>query len=369
MDGLNSVDLYNFDHGIKAAGTYRFGPYELSISQEDVTALDELVSHPWTHFTHDENNQRVVQKNEARRGRLAKTASVRLVDPLPHAANILRAGTGQDGYADLAILLSFLTGRRVYLDSHLTGKEGAQYGDFVVAKNYFYNVGLFWPDLTAIADQGLVPALWAVVNAKQSPDLIGAMLYASSAFDSGSSQWFNNNIPKNTPAEREAFRVARLKIDKAILETIGDEEKAKDYSAKSGNIFQPSAVFKIKAFLEAKGLLDAGNDDALGRVKLVNRVRNLVVHNADVPSDIHPDEEMRVQIAAYVAAVTLEIISLHIADVAGIKNFQIDFAKDELRTFFQTSEFRKHKLFDETYEEFQDRVDQEWLSPPARTAN
>ncbi|APP85578.1 hypothetical protein BI317_16765 [Xanthomonas hortorum pv. gardneri] len=360
MDKTPTIDLYNFDHGFSAPKNYRFGPYEFLITEEDVAALSQLTRNARTNFKHDESHHPVVERADSMPGRIVKTATARMVDRLPHVPNQLKAGVDDEGFGDLALLLSFLTGRRVLVSGAMTKTESSHYGDSVVGGNYFHCNGLSWPRIDLIAEQGLGPALWAVVNGKQVRDGIGLMLYASSAFDAISTRWAKTGISKRPCEEKEGIKAATEAIKAVLEESFENNDLVTSCKNKVASIFEVSAVVKTTEFLASIGLVDLESHDSKDRVALINRVRNMVVHNADIPRKLHDDERRRAEIAGAIMIITMEIACLSLADVACVNDYQVEISRRDLRCFFDTGVFRKQRVFEESYEQFSARMEEEW---------
>lgn len=362
MDERPAVDLYNFDHGFNKPGAYRFGPYRFDISQQDVDALSKLTRSGRTTFTHDDDHRPIVVRAGIEPGAIVKTATVSLVDRLPHAPNQLHAGSDEDGFGDLALLLSFLTGRQVFLPSMIIGTESTHCGEIVVGGNYFLCNGVSWPQIDQIAAQGLIPAIWAAVNSKKLRDSIGQMLYASSAFDAICTRWAKSGMTKRSAEERKQIKSATESIE-TILDGAFEGDRLTGYKKKIASIFDVSGVAKATAFLVSMGLVDPQSDEAKQRVVHINRVRNIVVHEANIPSYLHEDEYRRAEIATAIMVITQEIVCLRLADVAGIHDYQVEMTRKSLRSFFDSGDFRGHKIFDESYEQFAARIEQQWTGP------
>jgi len=360
MSRPKSIALYNFDHGFDRPTTFRFGPYEFKISEAHVRAAAKLSCHAKHHYTSDSHGHPVVHEEPPKAGRLAQTAGVRLVAQLPAGQPFLGGPPDADGIGDLCVLLSFMTGRRVLVRSELIDFEGTYYGDKVVGRNYFNEVGNFWPDLAAIHRHGLAPALWALIQGNSTSDLIGRMCYASAALDSIVTSWIKDHAM--TSGVEEKVSKARKAVSEVIRAELGESQTAMDALAKVGGLFAPSAWTKLATYLKAKGLLSSkATEDEVSRAKLLNSTRNRVVHTADVPSELHRDFLRRAEIAAYVVVITTEICAGHLAAIMGIDDFQIQRSKLEVAEFFKSGILRGHKVFEEDYASFVTRLKQTWL--------
>jgi hypothetical protein len=363
MKYSKSLALYNFDHGFDRPGTIRFGSFEIKISQTNALSASKLSRRATTNFTWSPQGNPIVSKNPVKVGKISKTATVRRVYSAldvvqPSGSSIDPAEVG-----DLCLLLSFLTGRRVFQKAELSGLEGSCYGEPAVGRNYFLTPGHNSPDMGALQREDLFPILWAIVNSNSTNDMIGKICYASASLDSISTKWFKSEGRSYSKDERAAIDRVQKNIETVIRDDLGDSPIAGDALPRVSGIFTPSALMKIRSFLTAQGLLsNEPCKDEIDRLRLLNSIRNRVVHSADIPSEIHKDFNRRGEIAASVLAIIGEICSVYISKVAGISDFQINKSKEDILAFFKSGVFRGHKVFDEDYETFSARLEENWLN-------
>jgi len=362
MSRPKAIALYNFDHGFDGPTTFRLGPYEINVSAAQVRTAGKLSRHARIHFTSDGQGRPAILEELPKPGRLAQTARVRVIPPLPEGQPFLGGPPDTDGTGDLCTLLSFMTGRRVLVRDELTGFEGTYHGERVVGRNYFHTVGAHWPNLAAIRQEGLASALWALIQSNSTNDLIGKMCYASAALDSIVTRWFKSQPSEPGAGDSDKVDSARKAIVKAIRAEFGESQMGQDALAGVGRLFTPSAWTKLATYLKAKGYLSsAPAKGEIERAKLLNSVRNRVVHTADVPSELHHDIERRGEIAAAVLAITTTICECHLAATMNLHDFQIDNSQQDVARFFTSGELRGHRVFDEGYASFAARVEREWL--------
>ncbi|MFP6559231.1 hypothetical protein WJ542_13045 [Paraburkholderia sp. B3] len=363
MKYSKSLALYNFDHGFDRPGTIRFGLFEIKISQTNILSASKLSRRATTGFTWSPQGNPIVSKTSAKVGKISKTATVRRVystsDTVPQSSSSIDPSE----VGDLCLLLSFLTGRRVFQNTELSGLEGGWYGEPVVGRNYFLTLGSSSPDMGSLQREDLFPILWAMVNSNSTNDMIGKICYASASLDSISTRWFKSEGQGYSKDERAAIDGVRKKVEAVIRSDLGDSPIAGDALPRVSGIFTPSALMKLRCFLTAQGFLSSEPcKDEMDRLRLLNSIRNRVVHSADIPSDIHKDFNRRGEIAASVLAIIGEICSVYISKVAGIGDFQINKSKEDILAFFKSGIFRGHKVFDEDYETFSARLEASWLN-------
>lgn len=355
--------LYNFDHGFSAAGTIRLNSFEIKVSQSDVLAVAKLARRATTKFTWNPQGNRVISKTPARIGRILKTATIRRIYSDADGIAMPDAHTVSNEISDLCLLLSFLTGRRVFQKSELSGFEGRYYGELVVGRNYFVTVGANWPDMSSLHREGMFPVLWALVNSHSTNDMIGKICYVSASLDAISTKWFKSEGPPYSEDERAAINETRKNIEAVIRNDLKHAFIANDALPRISGIFSPSALIKLRTFLIAQGLLSKEPDKGeMDRLKLLNSIRNRVVHSADIPSEIHKDFHRRGEIAASVLAITYDVCAIYISRIAGISDFQIDQSQKDILNFFKSGVFRGHKVFDEDYETFAAKLEGNWLN-------
>jgi hypothetical protein len=187
------------------------------------------------------------------------------------------------------------------------------------------------------------------------------MCYASAVMDSISTEWFAAQ-PKLQDVPAALLKDARKRVAQAITEVLGDSAVTSDVLPRVGNLFSPSALLKIQSFLSANAIFPQSPGPAeLSRLKLLNTVRNRVVHSADVPGDLHPEFVRRSEIAAVTLSVTKEICSIYFAALLNVRDFEIDDSTRVVREFFKLGEFRGHRVFEEDFAEFADRQRNSWL--------
>jgi len=60
--------------------------------------------------------------------------------------------------------------------------------------------------------------------------------------------------------------------------------------------------------------------------------------------------------------ITQEIVCLRLADAAGVSDYQVEKSRKELLSFFDNGVFRGQRVFDESYEQFSARLEEEWTA-------
>lgn len=363
MNPSPAAALYNFDHGFDKPRTFRFGPYEFEVTPDHVAALEGLPRHAQVHQQWDAEGRPVVEKSPVQSGQPGETALVRRVDPLPGTPPYLGGAQDPDGIGELCTLLSFLTGRRVLRAEDRTAFDGMHYGERVVGGNFFWTAGVFWPDLAAVQHESLAPALWAVVQIPMTNDLIAQQCHASAALDRVVTLWHTKQRKAADPAREAKIDEAVLDAETAIRAKLGDSPLIADVLPRIRGLFQPSAVAKLIGYLQSMQLIsDPPTAEETKRVKLLNMVRNRVLHTADIPSELHRDETRRAEIASVVRAVIADLAALRLADVMGLQDWLVDYSREQVRRFFSQGEYNGFRVFQEDYGRYIDRLSQDWVT-------
>lgn len=71
---------------------------------------------------------------------------------------------------------------------------------------------------------------------------------------------------------------------------------------------------------------------------------------------------MRNALPSSVLAITYNVCAIYISKVAGISDYQISNSQEDIVKFFKSGSFRGHKVFDEDYETFSARLEENWLN-------
>jgi len=374
--------LYNFDHRISSPQDINIGPFRIEITQEHCENLKKLFRQPKRTYSFDENLNRIVTKVPKFRGEIAETAVAYFDESTIKIPKLFPEVPNTTQLHDLTLILSFLTGRRVYLESQLDNDPTCTYSDRVVGGNFFYKRVDFWKNLDLIEKQGMSAALYALVCESGTNCLIGKAGYSNSAFDVVTSYWSKNNGKtkySNPSLIKSGIAKVLTQIDSLFLRKVRDlltkglnEEGVEksvvaDISARL-NLYSssPSAIYKATAFLQAQGLCPAGDlgADVERRLKWVNWVRNAVAHQGDIPKDKEKtlSFETRMRISGAVVLLVGEISKVYIAKhILGICDCSLDESEKDILAFFEHGTFRGDKVFEETYDDYMERVAQRWI--------
>ena len=108
----------------------------------------------------------------------------------------------------------------------------------------------------------------------------------------------------------------------------------------------------------------AHTKEQFDRLRTINEARNAIAHDVMVKRRKDESFDRAAEITATVARVVIYIVRVYIAKyLLGIKNdFGVDKEQEIVLNFFQDGSFNGHRVFDESYDEFQERIDSNWLS-------
>lgn len=357
------MQLFNFDHGFTAPQTFEIGPFTVVVAADHCRNLGKLPRRALQRYGHDADFNRDVTRTSASQGDFLPTAEVSLSRGQTMPPSTLFPGTpGTDAVYDLVMLLSFLTGRKVYFEHDLTWDPRRSYGERLLTG---YELTLFavkaWDRLATVAKEGLSDALYCLVHAPQSPDLIGWGAYVSAAFDTIVTSWAKAN-GKTVFPDADLINLARKTMEKSLIDQGVSPQSVSDIVARFHQIKTPSALYKIRAFVEANGLFPATpSDDQSNRLRRLNTVRNGIAHSGTVRIEPKLGAARSYSVAAAVVLLTQEIAVLYIArELLGVDAHANDVAETTVKRFFDEGTFRGQKVFEEEYEDYLARLESRW---------
>ncbi|MGY4517397.1 hypothetical protein [Lysobacter sp. HA18] len=358
------MQLFNFDHGFTAPQSFEIGPFTVVVEAAHCKNLERLPRRTLQRYGHDANFNRDVTRTALSQGEFLPTAELSLSQGQTMPPSTLFPGTpGTDAAYDLVMLLSFLTGRKVYFEHDLTWDPRRSYGERLLTG---YELTLFavkaWGLLPTVAKEGLSDALYCLVHAPQSPDLIGWGAYVSAAFDTIVTSWAKAN-GKTVFADADLINLARKTIEKSLIDQGVSPRSVSDIIARFHQIKTPSALDKIRSFVEANGLFPATpSDDQSHRLRRLNTLRNGISHSGTVRIDPELGATRSYSVAAAVVLLTQEIAVLYIArELLGVDTHATEVAETTVKRFFDEGTFRGQRVFEEEYEDYLARLESRWV--------
>ncbi|NWO06602.1 MAG: hypothetical protein HLX50_13210 [Alteromonadaceae bacterium] len=372
--------LYNFDHGFKKEKTFCIGKFRISVSDEQAKNISKLEQNAKRSFVMNNDLSREMKELPKKKGRIVETATLRVTSTEIAESLIYKELPKRTSIDDFVLFLSFITGRRVFLDHEIELETPTNYFDRVVNNNFFH-FPLVDIDggLKKIDELKLSTQLYNLVHTKTVRDLPAICFYANTVVNALYERWCKNNNKSKYPApgikadelkERISQILERSLVDKfkiwvnSILSGKSyDADAIHDVVARVNISSQPSALYKLQNFLVGLRLFPENpTKEATDRLRWTNKVRNMMVHMGDIPSDKNIGFEQRVQIATSITFLLIGIAEHYYAkEIFSINNYLVDQNAKDIREYFDSGIFRGHKVFDETYERFCERQESEWV--------
>ena len=358
------MQLFNFDHTLTHPREFNVGPFAVSVKADHCSNLKLLPRRASQTYDHDATHSRRVRHIPANRGEFLPTATISWSTGDSAPPSVLFPDVpGPDSTYDLVLLLSFLTGRRVYVDDELEWDPRRSYGERILSgEDLIYFAQRAWDNLPRVAALGLSDALSCLVQAPQSPDLIGWGAYVNAALESVVTAWSSAN-GRTRFHDAALIKDSRAMIKTTLLERGVSKESVEDIIARFNQIGSPSAITKIKWFLEGCGLFPSiPTDYQVSRLRRLNVVRNAIAHSGTVRIEEQLGAETSLSVAATVILLTQEIAELYIArDLLGVDTYSTRTSIETIKAFFEDGEFRGQKVFHEKYEDYLSRLEKSWV--------
>ena len=136
----------------------------------------------------------------------------------------------------------------------------------------------------------------------------------------------------------------------------------KDIKARIHIDNSPSAIYKLKSFLKHYDLYpQEDNEENNAKLKWLNKIRNSVAHTGDLPKDKKISWNMRAEITTNITFLMLDIIQWYFAKIIlEIDNHRLDETQKDIKNYFLTGKFRNKDVFNETYEDYMNRITNDW---------
>lgn len=375
--------IYNLFHGLKAPKVLSFGEFDVAVEQKHCSNLEKLARRSSKTFGYDDDLNPTVADNSAVRGEMVETGLLRFPNGKTGPSKLLPKVNGLTVAFDAILILSFLTGRRVYLEQELSGDVSHRYLDGAVDREFF----VFWQggelSPTRLHQEGLESAIYNVVNAYTAHELIGMAAYANFALEASSVEWAKRSGSTKFAASpviarcRDAAvawlenRLRASLLEKAKLRfmalLLGEdiEKRVIDDISKrlDANSAQPSAQHRLENFFAALGIVSSPpTDDEVDRIKKLNKLRNAIAHKGDINRRGVASEDLAASMAVGATLVTLEIAQYYIATRGlGLSGSSLDSTQSDLKAFFSSGFYHGQDMFGETYEDFIERAESEWI--------
>lgn len=375
---LISYKLYNFNHSFQKPRTFAIGPFTIDVNNLHCENLNLMRRHGGYIFTVDEKFKPTFATTGKRKGESVETAIASIKESDSKNSVITNPSGGFKTIDDLCLLLSFLTGRKVYLESDIEDYHSLHYTDAVVGQNYFYHRTDAFDNLNKLQQFGLESQFYNCVTASTSCDLLCVAAYGNANLNAIYETWCKKNkfttysckklLDKIVDraveiTEKSILTRAQKKFIKLINNENLNSEIVDDISVRIRPYTAPSAIYKLKAFLKHHELYpEEETDDTKHRLKWLNKVRNQIAHVGDIPKDKKISWEMMCEVTCNIAFLVSAIVNYYFGvHVLEINDYALNKEKEEILKYFEDGTFRGKRVFDETYDDYMLRVEREWV--------
>ncbi|WP_248768252.1 hypothetical protein [Pseudomonas sp. MWU12-2345] len=362
-------EIFNFEHGISTTREIPFGPYRIHIEKNP--AMDEaFVRGVRTTYSTEIDEcgeiQNIVTTLPANPGSWSPTATVEEHQGLGLSSVLFPDIPVLNGAYDLALILSFLTGRHVVVGNDAKPFLPLTPAQSVVSGNYFYHPNINWSALAGLSELGVGEAMDAACTAMTNSNLLIKMSLGASALDRLVSGWHNKSGGSRFTKEvKLRVKDASKAFEKHLIEAGEDPAIVQDLLARIPNLGNDSALAKLKNFLCTFEMypIDA-SEEIFSRLKLFNIQRNAVAHSASVRFDSAEKFEDALRVAGAISVLILTICRVYVSKylLSIDDKYGIDIAQQAVRTFFEKGTFNEQAVFTEDYDSYMQRVADRWVA-------
>lgn len=356
--------LLNFDHGNKYPESFSIGPFKIEITKQHCRNLNYLPKNESISFGWDKDYNRMVKKYPKIKGGWTETAEAIIDDKDIGPSVILPETASKKNIDDLCLFLSFISGRVVTLENnpfidHLN-PEG--HTDKVVHYGYFSKNNFPWNNLSIIRQQGVAGQFHNLVIAYQSHDFIASAVHYNNALNVAYEKWYKQNSVKFI--DKKLLTVIKLSIQECLKANKIKEEIENDVITRVGNIYVPSAIFKLKHFLMGIDLYPKQELPGMHeRLKWLNIVRNSMAHTGMLPRDKKISDDLLGDVTSSLIELVLRINQFYFGKkLLKLDDPYLDFIKKLIMPYFYEGKLGGRLIFNETYEKYMERVKKEWIS-------
>lgn len=364
--------LYNFDHGLQRAKRISIEAYSIEITDEHITNLDKLEQNAKRVFTVNDDLQRIIKKTDFQKGISACTAILKVDENSITPSIIYTDLPEKTSIDDFVILLSFLTGRQVYLEDDLNGNIVTAYHDGAVNNNFFYSPIIDIEEgFNKLRDLKLETQFYNLTFINAIRDLPSICFYANTVINALYEKWGKlNNTTKYPPTLsndietiKSELENMKIQISSSLLCNSSTPDAISDILARIHIALEPSAIYKLQKFLVGLELMPENPDKVvLERFKWVNTVRNKMFHMGDIPKYKDMDFNQRAELTCSVTFMLISIARYYFAkEIFKIDNHLITQYKEDICQYFESGIFRGQKVFEEGYAQFFEKQELAWI--------
>jgi len=362
-----TLDVFNFKHCVKQPRKVVFGPYVFDIQSRH---LDEsnFANNETHHFNSKLENDKllhITSRTPASRGDWVSTATLEFQSALSDRSTLFPDTPFLTGADDLALILSFLTGRHVRV-----GNDGVKPflpvlpGESLLSGNYFYSPIVDWSNFSNLRAAGGSEAMRCVCLAMTSSDVLIMMSMGSTALDILVNKWHSaEKTSRFTKDVRAKLDAAKVVFESHLNDAGMEADLVRDVVSRLNNIASESAFLKLQAFLVRFGMFPSHAEQVIvDQLKRFNSQRNLVVHSGKVKLDVAATVDASVRVAGVIAKLVLTISRVYVAKHLLMidDEFGVEKARQSVLAFFLNGTFNGQKVFEEDFDVFMQRLELHW---------
>jgi len=375
---MKTYDIYNFDHKFKNPQNITTDSFCIVIKEGHCSNLKKLKKNASTTFTLDHEFTPVVLNNPAIDGDFEITATIEIDDQFIENSFLYPPELNRSYINDIVLVLSFLTGRRVYIEDEIDKYSSKYYLDGPVLSNLFLYRQIKCENIQKISELDLDTQFFNTVQSCLINDLLSLTAYCNSTLDKLFTKWTKKN-GKSKFGNSKYLTGLRNKAYNNILDSICQKIKIKflqilanekidikiidDIKARIRIDTSPSAIYKLKSFLQHYDLYPQEDNEGNNiKLKWLNKIRNSVAHSGDLPTDNKISWKTRAEITTNITFLMLSIIQWYFAKIIlEIDDFRLDETQKDIKNYFETGKFRNKDIFNETYQDYMDRITNDWI--------
>jgi hypothetical protein len=371
--------LFNYDHQFERPTKLTIGPFLIQADDTHCSNISLLKKHRSYTFKINIKMERVLEKHERIKGATFETAIVSINESDLVDSILYNKVSEKKNIDDLCLLLSFLSGRRVYLETEIEDYHNVHYSDPVVSRNYIFFSSNIWSKLPKIAKMNLDAQFYNCIVSASMSDIFSISAYGSANLNAIYERWCKqNNVTKYKDKkiiEKAISKSIEITEDSIItraqrkfINLIGqygvDKKAIDDIYSRIKPFTNPSAIYKLKEFLRYYDLYPKkDNSDNFQRLKWINTIRNRITHDGNIPNDKNITWERMAEATGNIASIVSLIVSYYFAVIVLEINddFCLQNTKKEIINYFETGTFRGKKIFDETFDQYMERIEHDWI--------
>lgn len=356
--------LLNYDHGYKSPEVFTIGPFTIEITKLHCQNLSHLPRNERVTFGYNEDYLPSIIKNPRIRGGWIETAGAAITDKDVAPSVLYPKNSDLKNTDDLLLFLSFISGRAVTSDINALFNflNPEEHSDKVLHHGYFSHNNFNWESLKILREKGFAGQFYNLTMAYQKNDFVARAVYLNNALNVSYDKWLSQNPIK------QITNTIRSDIEFTILECLKkhkiDNETTADIMKRVGNICTPSAIQKLKHFLQGIDLYPKyDNPEMHNRLKWLNLVRNSMVHTGMLPRKNTLTDEILGEATSSAIELILRINQYFFGKIIlKLNDPYLGFIKRLILPYFQEGKFCGRQVFTEKHDEYMEQACEKWTS-------